>query len=51
MLAGTGTTSRPTSLNHVSSPSAIMSSIEPISRSRRSLPAAAVANVPRPAWR
>ncbi len=51
MFAGTGTVSWETSFSHVSSPSAIMSSIEPITRSRGSLPLAAVLKVPRPAWR
>ena len=49
MLAGTGTRSRVMVLNHVSSPSAIMSSTEPMTRRRRSLAAAPVAKVPRPA--
>ena len=51
MLAGTGTISRPTSLNHVSSPSAIMSPTEPITRSLRSVAPDGVEKVPRPAWR
>jgi len=51
MLAGTAVVSCEISFSHVSSPSAIRSSIEPITRSRGSLPAAAVLKVPRPAWR
>ena len=49
MFAGTGTISRATSLNHDSSPSAIMSPTEPITRSFGSAPADGVEKVPRPA--
>jgi len=49
MLGGITRVSLEMSLNQVSSPRAIMSSIEPITRSRESPPAAAVLKVPRPA--
>ena len=51
MFAGRSTTSRDMNLNQVSSPIAIMSPTEPITRSFRSPPAAGVAKVPRPACR